>query len=66
MAFKTRTAVKLQADVAKILDGVGSDYRMSFLLTAYAGTQDAVYQYRQEAHSRRQSSTLVAERAKWL
>ncbi len=30
MAFKARTAEKLQADVGKILDGFGSDCRMTF------------------------------------
>jgi hypothetical protein len=30
MAFKTRTAVRLEADVGKILDGFGSDCRMTF------------------------------------
>jgi hypothetical protein len=30
MAFKTRTAESLEADVGKILDGFGSDYRMTF------------------------------------
>jgi hypothetical protein len=33
MAFKTRTAESLEADVGKILDGFGSDCRMTFLLT---------------------------------
>ncbi len=30
MAFKTRTAESLEADVGKILDGFGSDCRMIF------------------------------------
>nr|WP_246148788.1 transposase [Candidatus Accumulibacter phosphatis] len=30
MAFKARTAERLQADVGKILDGFGSDCRMTF------------------------------------